>query len=56
MKMGGGHPNAGRQLLAWALKAGVERDKITATFGSWCYVEAEDKKKAWGMLKLLLLT
>ena len=44
----GGCTTAGRQLLSWALKAGAKRDRITATFGTWCYSELADKE-VWGM-------
>ncbi|KAK6063912.1 UbiE family methyltransferase [Seiridium cupressi] len=44
MAFGGGSPAAGRQLLSWALKAGVERKQITASFGTWSYTEKEEKR------------
>ena len=47
IKAGGGSPTAGRQLLSWALKAGVERSQITPSFGTWCYSEPADRK-VWG--------
>ncbi|KAK9784026.1 putative Methyltransferase domain-containing protein [Seiridium cardinale] len=47
MAFGGGSPAAGRQLLSWALKAGVERKQITASFGTWSYTEKEEKR-IWG--------
>ncbi|KAL9087505.1 MAG: hypothetical protein Q9165_006616 [Trypethelium subeluteriae] len=46
MKIAGGSPTAGRQLLSWALKAGVERGQITASYGTWCYSSPDDKQ-AW---------
>ena len=46
-KIAGGCPIAGRQLLSWALKAGVERNQITATYGTW-YYNSPDEKKVWG--------
>jgi ubiquinone/menaquinone biosynthesis C-methylase UbiE len=47
MKMGGGTSIAGRQLLSWAVKAGVKREQITTSFGTWSYTEKEEKK-VWG--------
>ncbi|KAF4966530.1 hypothetical protein FSARC_5772 [Fusarium sarcochroum] len=44
----GGQDKGGRQLLSWALKAGVSRQDIALSFGTWCYSAPEDKK-AWGM-------
>lgn len=43
----GGQDKGGRSLLPWALKAGVAREDINLTFGTWCYAEPDDKK-AWG--------
>lgn len=48
MKAAGGSPTAGRQLLSWALKAGVARGEIMASYGTWCY-STPAEKKAWGM-------
>lgn len=45
----GGSTKGGRQLVAWALKAGVPRHKIKATFGSESVVDVEDRE-AWGKL------
>lgn len=42
----GGQEKGGRSLLPWALKAGVAREAITLSFGTWCFSQAEDKK-AW---------
>ncbi|KAA1467985.1 UbiE family methyltransferase [Dentipellis sp. KUC8613] len=33
----GGHPKAGRQLHAWAKKAGFDGSQITCSAGTWCY-------------------
>lgn len=41
----GGEPNAGRRLVAWALKAGFDRASITTTAGTWCYSTPEER--AW---------
>ncbi|KAI9708184.1 MAG: hypothetical protein M1820_004138 [Bogoriella megaspora] len=46
MTLAGGSPIAGRQLLPWALKAGVERGKVTASYGTWHYSEP-DEKRIW---------
>ncbi|KAJ7064749.1 S-adenosyl-L-methionine-dependent methyltransferase [Mycena amicta] len=40
----GGEPNAGRVLLSWALKAGIPREHIETTVGTWCFSEEEEKK------------
>lgn len=37
------NPTAGRQLLSWALKAGLERRQVTTSFGTWCYSTSEEK-------------
>lgn len=47
MVAGGGSSTSGRQLLSWALKAGVGRDQITASYGTWCYSTPADKN-VWG--------
>ena len=39
----GGEPNAGRQLHAWARKAGFDRDRMKVTAGTWCYSTAEER-------------
>ncbi|KAI0129628.1 S-adenosyl-L-methionine-dependent methyltransferase [Xylariales sp. AK1849] len=46
IKISGGSPTAGRQLLSWALKAGVRRGQITASHGTWSY-STEHEKKVW---------
>lgn len=43
----GGSPTAGRQLLAWALRAGAARSQITSSYGTWCF-SAPDDKSIWG--------
>ena len=43
----GGSSTGGRQLLSWALKAGVGRGQISASYGTWCYSTPADKK-VWG--------
>lgn len=43
-------PTAGRELLSWALKAGVEREKVTFSFGTWCYAEKEERG-TWGIVR-----
>ena len=47
IKLAGGSPRAGRQLLSWALKAGAVRERITVSFGTWCYTTPNDKE-IWG--------
>jgi ubiquinone/menaquinone biosynthesis C-methylase UbiE len=39
----GGEPNAGRQLLSWAQRAGFT--EVTATSSTWCF--ANDQDRAW---------
>lgn len=43
----GGQDKGGRQLVSWAVAAGVRRDDIEAGFGTWCYSSAPDRK-VWG--------
>ncbi|KAF7302379.1 Methyltransf-25 domain-containing protein [Mycena chlorophos] len=40
----GGEPNAGRVLLSWALKAGIPREGIETTIGTWCFASQADKE------------
>jgi hypothetical protein len=47
MNAAGGATNGGRQLLSWALKAGVERGQITVSYSTWSYSTQGDKK-IWG--------
>lgn len=44
----GGCATAGRELLSWALKTGVKRHQIKASFSTWSYTEPEERK-LWGM-------
>jgi len=44
IKAAGGSATGGRQLLPWALKAGVEREKITLSYSTWSYDTPSDKK------------
>jgi ubiquinone/menaquinone biosynthesis C-methylase UbiE len=44
MSAGGGTPTAGRQLLSWALKAGVERSQVTLSYGTSSYTSAEERR------------
>lgn len=43
----GGQDKGGRQLVSWTMKAGVAREDITASFGTWCYSAPEDRLP-WG--------
>lgn len=43
----GGTTTGGRQLLSWALKAGVQRGQVTVSYSSWSYCTSTDKK-IWG--------
>ncbi|KAL2274674.1 hypothetical protein FJTKL_03035 [Diaporthe vaccinii] len=54
IRMAGGSPKAGRQLLSWALQAGVRREQVTPGLGTWCYSEPEERKVwAQGMVDAL---
>ncbi|KAK5257449.1 hypothetical protein LTR40_009579 [Exophiala xenobiotica] len=44
MSAGGGTPTAGRQLLSWALKAGVERSQITLSYSTSSYHTPSERK------------
>lgn len=44
MKLAGGSPTGGRQLLSWALKSGASRDQVTVSYGTWWYDTPSDKK------------
>jgi ubiquinone/menaquinone biosynthesis C-methylase UbiE len=44
MSAGGGTPTAGRQLLSWALKAGVERSQVTLSYSTSSYHTPNDRK------------
>ncbi|KAJ4294666.1 hypothetical protein N0V88_004895 [Collariella sp. IMI 366227] len=47
MLANGGQDKAGRRLVSWVMGAGVERERIEASFGTWCYSKPEDRR-AWG--------
>jgi ubiquinone/menaquinone biosynthesis C-methylase UbiE len=49
MRAGGGTPTAGRQLVSWALKAGVERSQIMLSNSTQLY-HTPSKKKMCGKL------
>lgn len=44
MGAGGGTPTAGRQLLSWALRAGVERIQITPSYSTLSYNTPSERK------------
>lgn len=44
MGAGGGTPSAGRQLLSWALKAGVERSQVTLSYSTTSYNTPSERK------------
>lgn len=44
MSSGGGTPTAGRQLLSWALKAGVERSQVTVSYSTSSYHTPRDRR------------
>lgn len=43
----GGGRMAGRQLVSWALRAGANRENITATYGTCCY-SSPAERQLWG--------
>lgn len=47
MRAVGGTSQGGRQLLPWALKAGVERSNIEVGYSTWAYTKPEDRQ-VWG--------
>ncbi|TVY41476.1 hypothetical protein LSUB1_G002604 [Lachnellula subtilissima] len=46
IKTGGGTDRGGRQLLSWALKAGVKREMTTVSYGTWSY-NTPNEKQIW---------
>ena len=52
MSAAGGTSTAGRQLVSWALKAGVERSQIALSYSTWSYSTPDDRK-VWGRLLTL---
>lgn len=44
MSAGGGSPTAGRQLLSWALKAGVARSRVTLSYSTPSYNTLSERK------------
>jgi len=44
-----GHPDAGRRLLSWALRAGFEAQDITASASSWVFATDADRRWWAGM-------
>ncbi|TXB99503.1 hypothetical protein FocTR4_00014174 [Fusarium oxysporum f. sp. cubense] len=47
----GGQDKGGRQLLSWALKAGVSRRDIILSFGTWCYRSAMKDRSLTGFAR-----
>ncbi|KAK5107367.1 hypothetical protein LTR62_001347 [Meristemomyces frigidus] len=43
----GGQTEAGPRMVSWAIEAGVPREKITATMGTWMYATLEERR-VWG--------
>lgn len=43
MVRNGGHEDAGRRLVSWVMEAGVSRDNIEASFGTWCFSDPADR-------------
>lgn len=44
MDQAGGSGMGGRRLISWALAAGVSRDSITQTYGTWTFSEPSDRR------------
>jgi SAM-dependent methyltransferase len=44
MSAGGGSPTAGRQLVSWALKAGVQRSQVTLSYSTSSYHTPSGRK------------
>ncbi|KAK1071129.1 hypothetical protein LTR74_003510 [Friedmanniomyces endolithicus] len=44
---GGGNVDAGAKLVAWALQAGVGRERIEVSMGTWMYSSVEERRM-WG--------
>lgn len=47
MVRAGGHVDAGAKLVAWALAAGAQRERVQASCGTWCYSRPEERR-VWG--------
>lgn len=47
MEATSGTARAGTQLVHWAMQAGVGREQITPSFGTWMYASPEDRRM-WG--------
>jgi len=54
-RLAGGSVDGGTKLVSWALKAGVRREQVTATMGTWCYSTPEERQ-VWGELGLRFTT
>lgn len=40
----GGQDKGGRRLVSWVVQAGVARKDVTASFGTWCYSDPDDRE------------
>lgn len=47
MASNGGHPNTGPALVSLAMQAGIPRERIQASMGTWCYSTREEREM-WG--------
>jgi ubiquinone/menaquinone biosynthesis C-methylase UbiE len=45
----GGQDKCGRKLVSWAVDAGIPRESMDASFGTWCYSNSYDRR-SWGKL------
>ena len=46
-RLAGGSIDGGAKMVSWALQAGVNREQITASMGTWCYSTPEERQ-IWG--------
>jgi len=53
MRAGGGEPGAGRRLVNWAMRAGVERERVVGSWSAQSYSTAEERKVLGEFLSLL---
>lgn len=47
MDASGGSSRGGRRLIEWVTKAGITREQINPSFGTWCFSQPEDRL-VWG--------
>ncbi|KAF2166480.1 hypothetical protein M409DRAFT_54823 [Zasmidium cellare ATCC 36951] len=47
MGANGGYPNIGPRLVSLAMQAGIPRERVQASMGTWCYSTREERE-VWG--------